>query len=1114
MCSSLALKITRNGFVLFAFTFLSLIPTAFAQSAAAVPDIAVKIDDVGQQDTTVAEHYVSGYSSFVAGETIEYHSADPDVTSALLVRGKASARTISWETDPVPDTNGSFKLIWLSGVECAGFAGETSVHTFYLLINGEQWFAFQNRKDSSAKHWAIPGRDGSELTFDARMTDNVGDLFGYMVLKLPVGKFPTHERLKLTVVGDDSESADWFMTFQHPFAFTPKLRSEPALLNDHGRESQLLRISIDNLVAGRIIDVRVAKLPSIQQRLEIGGNVIQVPVPPVQQSTKWHVDFELNGKHVETSEVVLLPVKKREIYLLSYSHNDIGYTDRQQDVEKKQWDNLEVAMRLIRESRSFPPNARFKWNLETNWALESWLRKATPEQKQEFFGDVTDGSIGISALFANMLTGLANPVEMSHFYDFARELREQYKLPMDTAVTSDVPGFTWGIVSAMAQSGIKYFATAPNSGDRIGYTLKAWGDKPFYWQSQSGQERVLTWMAGASYSTFHEGKLSALGDEKIMKFMRRLEESQYPYDIVQLPYTLGDNAPPDPTLAQFVKSWNERYTTPRLVLATHAEMFRKFESKYGNTLPIMRGDFTPYWEDGAASTARETMIARVAVDRLIQGQALWSMLDPGGYPAADYSSAWRDITFWDEHTWGAHNSTEEPDLPFVKDQWEFKRKFAESAYRESSNLLAGALSNRNTIPNGFEVLNTNSWTRTDLVSVPAALSGAGDQVTTISGERVPSQRLSSGELAVLVKDLAPFSSRTFLVHPEKYSAVESVHAGPDSLENEFLMLTVNPDTGAIDSLKSTSNARELVDKARGGLGRYWYVPGTDPKHALSLSNVRIRIKERGPVLSSLLVEADAPGAKKYSAEIRVIAGLERVDFAATIDKRAIRELEGVHFGFPLAFKDAEVRYDVANAIVRPTIDQLNGACKNFFSVQSWVDVSDPDYGVTWATPNAPLFEMGAITAESPWMESIQTSSHLYSYVMNNYWHTNYKADQEGLTTFHYSLELHGAFDSANAVKFGTDMREPLIVQAASEPSKASLMQLLPSGLVVLSIRPVSTRSWIVFLYNPTSAAQDPQIQWRGDVSIAVHSSDVDGNKLDENTKMSPYASRYFRVDLK
>jgi uncharacterized Fe-S radical SAM superfamily protein PflX len=68
-----------------------------------------------------------------------------------------------------------------------------------------------------------------------------------------------------------------------------------------------------------------------------------------------------------------------------------------------------------------------------------------------------------------------------------------------------------------------------------------------------------------------------------------------------------------------------------------------------------------------------------------------------------------------------------------------------------------------------------------------------------------------------------------------------------------------------------------------------------------------------------------------------------------------------------------------------------------------VDRLNGEKGVTWATVDAPLVEVGAIAAETPWMRTIAPSSTLFSYVMNNYWHTNYKADQEGPTV----ERLHG-----------------------------------------------------------------------------------------------------------
>ena len=1079
---------------------------------------------VKQTATTTAPvaRYLNGYRASLKGQTIEYHSSDLDADSALLVRGQRIAHSISWETDPLPDSSGEyFQFIWLAGIECAGFEGEKDSHQFDLLIDGQPWFTFKNAKDSKAANWKIAGKNGAELSFTALMTDKVGDLFGHMTLKLPAKDFEPGRPLTLEVRGDDSGSADWYMTFQHRFNFVPQLRSEPALIKEGAQTLQVLRLSLDNLVSGRTLEVHTPNHEPVSTELKIGPNVLRLPIPAVSSTVTLPVVFKVNDKLVEISTVPVAPVHKRDIYLLSYSHNDIGYTDSQPDVERKQWNNLVEAMRLIRETRDYPQDARYKWNMETIWALESFLRQASPDQREEFFADVRAGSIGLSALYANMLTGLANSVEMSHFFDFARTLRAEHHIPMTTAVTSDVPGFSWGIVSALAQSGVKYFDTAPNSGDRIGYTLQAWGDRPFYWSSQSGQEKVLTWMAGASYASFHEGSLSKLGDEKIMKLVRKLDNSSYPYEIYQLPYTLGDNGPSDPTLADFVRQWNDRYVTPHLFLATHEQMFQEFEKRYGSTLPVVQGDFTPYWEDGAASTASETALNRAAVDRLIQGEALWSMLSPALYPASEYDSAWRDIVLYDEHTWGAYNSTAEPDLPFVKKQWEFKRKFALEADRSSRELLARALHSPEEPPKTrtlIDVYNTNSWPRTDVVFLTPELSSAGDRVVELDGHPVPSQRLSTGEMAVLVESIPPFSAKRFQLEKGEAFSRGAAAVQQSALENDFIAVSVDPKTGAVDTLKWKQNGIQLVDKTRNsGLNQYLYVLGTDPEKAQQVSNVRVRVKEQGNLVVSLLVEADAPGAKRYSSEIRLVEGIDRVDLITNIDKRPVREPEGVHIGFPFAMPGGQLRYDVANSLVRPEADQLAGACKNFFSIQSWVDISNSNYGVTWVATNAPLIEIGAITAEQPWMKSIEPSSVIYSYIMNNYWHTNYKADQEGPTTFDYSILPHAKFNAIDAAKFGLERRQPLIVAAADRRKgpTAPLMSLSSPDVLISSIEPLAGgRSWLVNLYNPTDQAQRFGLRWNSGVPVAIRSSNAAGEagNLSYDLEVAAFGSAYFRVD--
>jgi alpha-mannosidase len=1083
-------------------------------------EIVIEVKDASSQPSAETDRYVSGYRSSVDGETIHYHSPDPDADSALLVRGQDVAPSISWDTDPMPDVPSDFiQFIWLAGIEGAGFPTEVESHNFDFLINDQRWFTFRNAKDDKAKHWKVTGKDGSELTFNAAMTDKAGDLFGYMVLKAPAKDFPPGKSLRLEVRGDHSGSPDWYMTFQHAFNFAPRVRSEPALVRDTGREMQSLRLSLDNLTAGRTLSLRTPTQEIADTPLKIGANVLQIAIPETKAPEIVAIRFKLNGHLVHTDKIQVVPVKTKSVYLLCYSHNDIGYTDLQADVERKQWKNLEQAMQLIRKTADYPQDAKYKWNVETIWALESYLKQASPAQREEVLADIRKGSIGLSALYANMLTGLANADEMPHFFDFARHLRSEYRIPMTTAVTSDVPGFSWGLVSAMAQSGVKYFATAPNSGDRIGYTLEAWGDKPFYWASQSGKERVLTWMAGASYSSFHEGSLSQLGDEKILNLMRKLEESSYPYDMVQLPYTLGDNGGPDPTLVDFVQHWNERYVTPRLIIATHEQMFREFEKRYGATLPVVQGDFTPYWEDGAVSTAYETALNRATADRLIQGETLWAMLAPNAYPAAEYEAAWRNVTFFDEHTWGAHNSTEEPDLAFVKQQWETKRGFALNADRQSREELERVLnapSKKELSHKTIQVYNTNSWPRTDVVFLSPEESSVGDRVIGSSGKPLRSQRLSTGELAVLIDNIPPFSSEELVVRPGNADRGHSANVEGSVLDNDFLSLSVSPQTGAIDSLKWKKNGVELADAARGGLDQYIYVPGTDSQKARGLSNVHVRAKEQGELVVSLLVEGDAPGAKRYSSEIRLIEGIDRVDVITNIDKLAVRQKEGVHISFPFSVADGQIRYDVADATVRPETDQLAGACKNFFSVESWADISNRQYGVTWATGNAPLVEVGEITAEQPWKKSIKTSASIYSYVMNNYWHTNYKADQEGLVTFAYSIRPHAAFDPAEAAKFGTERRQPLIVGVSGSPwpSHLPLMEFTSTRILVSSIKPVAVgNSWLIHVYNPTAADQMAGLQWKTGQRVSIRRSDAAGQSGGpvRNFELAAFDSAYFLI---
>ena len=1038
---------------------------------------------------------LSGYLADVSGAVMAYHSPHPEAQTALLARARREVQSVSWLTDTVP---ASLAADTVSFVWIAGLAGSKGLHDFDFAIGGTHAFSFTSIRDSTARDWSVAGADGSRLTFRATMVDQFQDVFGYMTLTLPRADVTPGAPLRLSVTGQDAESNDWYMTFRHRLAAHPRVAQDPVLVRAGDSAEAQIRVIMDNLSGAREVRVEVAGHGPVDTSLQFGANVVRALAGPAGSPRDVRVVVRLDGAIALDTVLPLVPVAQRDVYLLSYSHNDIGYSDLQPVVERKQWKNIEDAMRLIERTRDYPPEARYRWNVEMLWPVESWLARAPDSLKQRFIADVRAGSIALNAFLGGTLSGLATAPEMTHFFEYARRLRDSLGLPITTALISDIPGQSWGIVTALAQTGIRWFAMAPNNGDRIGYVLQDWGDRPFYWVSQSRQDTVLAWVAGASYSLFHEARIRVSGEQKLFNLMHRLDEMHYPYVPVQLPYTVdGDNGPTDPDLPDFVMAWNRRYLSPRLLVATHAQMFRALESREAGALPVAAGDFTGYWEDGAASTARETALARAASSRLVQAEALCAMLAARACGGGDDYAAWRDMTLWDEHTWGAAASIDTPDAPDVVAQWRFKQAFALGADSLSRSLTADALAGGGRpIANAFDVFNTSSWPRTDLVLVPPELSRGGDRVVGPDGRPAPSQRLKTGRLAVLVKALAPYAARRYRIRPGRAARGGDARASGFVVENGRVAVRVDSATGAIASLAVKPGGAELVDAStRPGLAAYLYVAGRDSSGAAGPTRVTVRVEEPGPLVASLLVTADAPGARSVTRDVRVVSGLDRVDVSVVVDKLPVRTPEAVHLAFPFAVPSGQVRFDVASSVVRPDSDQLVGAAKNFVEPQSWVDVSNDSTGVTVTTPDAPLVEIGGINAESPWMRSVPRSQTFYAYVMNNYWHTNYKADQDGPVDFRFGLMPHRAFRADAAARAGAEAREPLLVAAAVGRPRATvpLLTIAPAAVLVRSLRPLAlARAWLVQLFNPTAAAQRVVLRWRGSTRVALWWSDSDG----------------------
>jgi alpha-mannosidase len=1064
----------------------------------------------GSTQSGPGTQYLKGYTQDVSGETIGYHSHHPYAATALLTRATDGKMIIEWKTGPIPqDYRGEMaEFLWVAGHSTGTSTADTR---FDVYLNGEPWFHFTTVAKTRVWHWVVPGKQGAELRFDAVWADQVDDLFGTMVLKVPVRDFKKGEPIVVRVVGEAANRRDWYMTFKYAAVESVMIHPQPALLRTKEGTTQLVDVLIDHVLPTGVARITTPKA-TVTDSLRMGFNRLEIPVEPVETPREIEVAVSIDGKMFKKEKLTLRPVRAREFHLLPHSHNDIGYSDVQTDVEKKQLKNIRDALSLFRATAGYPAEARFKWNIEILWPVETFLKTATEEEKRDFVEAVKTGSLGLNACYSNQITGICRPEELLRLTDFAREISKEYGLSFNAAMISDIPGNVWSIVPALALAGVKYFTSGPNyfptipdGGDRVGKFNRNWGDKPFYWVSPSGHEKILFWVAGKGYSWFHGsiiGKAGGQTAQNFFNYINELDESGYPYEMVQLRYTIvADNGPTDPGLSDFVKSWNERYVTPRLVISTSSAMFEEFEKRYGGNLPAYAGDITPYWEDGALSSLKELALVRRASERLVQTEALAAMTDPSKIAREDLYEAWKNVHLFDEHTWGAHNSVTDPDTPFAVTQWKIKQAFALTADSLSRTLLNSLIGTSSSADrkNTFAVVNTNSWSRTDIVLLTRQQSLAGDLVKDDAGKPVPSQRLSTGELAFLAREVPAHGGREYTVYRGTNATRGAARGKAGMLSNGMLTLELDPKSGAVKSL--SVKGREFVDRSQGfGLNEYLYVPGKDPAKAQRVGSVKIRVKEPGPLVSSLLVESTAPGARGLSREIRVIDGILRVDLLDTIDKTKIREKEAVHIAFPFDVPDPVVRLDNGWGIVRAESDQLPGSCKDFLYAQRWADVSNQSYGILWTTSESPIVEVGEMTSEVParngmrsWRTSLKPSATLFSYVMNNYWHTNYKADQEGPVSLEYSLYPHGLFNAADAYRWGSERSQPLLVlpSGSGERLLRPLFTLESPGVMVSSLKSSDDgRALMVRLFNAGAKPETLALTWGSFRPSRVQISDL------------------------
>ena len=147
----------------------------------------------------------------------------------------------------------------------------------------------------------------------------------------------------------------------------------------------------------------------------------------------------------------------REIFVLSHSHLDIGFTRPPDEVPRDYKDTIDTAIRLTRE---YPD---YRWTIESAWMLEEWLRRTDDAELVRELGDMLrEGRMGLGVAFGNMHSGLMAAEESNRLVYLGHKLRRRFGIEAPVAFQNDVPGFTWAFPRVLQGSGVRYLVTGLN----------------------------------------------------------------------------------------------------------------------------------------------------------------------------------------------------------------------------------------------------------------------------------------------------------------------------------------------------------------------------------------------------------------------------------------------------------------------------------------------------------------------------------------------------------------------------------------------------------------------------------------------------------------------------
>ena len=415
---------------------------------------------------------------------------------------------------------------------------------------------------------------------------------------------------------------------------------------------------------------------------------------------------------------------------------------------------------------------------------------------------------------------------------------------------------------------------------------------------------------------------------------------------------------------------------PKLEFSFARDFFSDLETKLPSMqVPTWDGELYFAYHRGVFTTQAETKRRiRRSEENVLNAEKFGSLASLFGrpYPQDGMELTWKNLLF-------DHFHDIMPGSGIAVNYLDAKRNL-ENVDRAANDVTMGSLreiaAHVNTQGEGVPVLifNSLSWPRIEVTEVEAQLPAPAKQIEVVdsTGKPAESQLLyldpeTHRTHFLLLSNTPALGYQTYFVRAA--STAPAVHsmlkASADTLENEFIRVRIDPQTGCMSSLFDKRSGTEALAPAETDTGGpktkvcgnllqtfvdkpkqwdAWNIDADFEKQHWDLDKAdEVKLMESGPLRAVIEVKNHFQNST-FVRDIVVYAGVPRVDVKMTVEWHEKHILLKV--GFPLSAHSDKATFEIPfGSVERPTTRNTPAELAQFeVPAQRWADISDSKHG--------------------------------------------------------------------------------------------------------------------------------------------------------------------------